>query len=284
MTRQCMSCHAERSRSSYSRNQWLKGDERSRCVDCVDGNTSTVQRLTARRNRSSRCTYTPEPFAEGAFRYVCRGIYQEGERKGEECVAKYFKTNAQVYEASYFDADIKVVDKTLDILSKFNAGPFLKKHIMLNQPEVWTQEEEGYKLLVEPYISNWEKFNSNSGWANSDTPWPQVMQAVSHYSYHITKGDVVLCDLQGGIYSNGVVLTDPVILSRSKAYGPTDLGSEGISTFFARHQCNGYCKKHWMKPRDQTVYYEEREGTSMMAVPTRQSREQMSLPRYGRVY
>jgi hypothetical protein len=33
------------------------------------------------------------------------------------------------------------------------------------------------------------------------------MQALSHYSYHKSGGQLVLCDLQGGLTSQGAVLT-----------------------------------------------------------------------------
>jgi hypothetical protein len=38
-----------------------------------------------------------------------------------------------------------------------------------------------------------------------NTPGPvwQVMQALSHYSYHKSGGQMVLCDLQGGMLSRG---------------------------------------------------------------------------------
>ena len=56
-------------------------------------------------------------------------------------------------------------------------------------------------------------------------------------------GDFLLCDLQGGIYMGCAILTDPVILSKTKTYGVTDLGPDGISTFFGSHVCNNFCKK-----------------------------------------
>ena len=36
---------------------------------------------------------------------------------------------------------------------------------------------------------------------------------LSHYSYHVSNGAYLLCDLQGGVYKDGVVLTDPVVMS-----------------------------------------------------------------------
>ncbi|KAJ1628617.1 kinase-like domain-containing protein [Pavlovales sp. CCMP2436] len=118
--------------------------------------------------------------------------------------------------------------------------------------------------MAEPFIDNWEKFNSNSGWAKFATPWPQVMQALSHYSYHATDGQLLLCDLQGGVYNDGVVLSDPVIISRSaSAYGVTDLGLDGITSFFAHHVCTAYCRSSWARPKNAVVIFASVQGTTM---------------------
>ncbi len=77
-----------------------------------------------------------------------------------------------------------------------------------------------------------------------------------------------MCDLQGGIYDVGVVLTDPVILSRTRQYGVTDLGAEGISTFFGTHRCNGFCRVEWSAPRDRGIYFKPTSGTSMIRTGT----------------
>lgn len=47
----------------------------------------------------------------------------------------------------------------------------------------------------------------------------------------------VCCSVVGGFYRDGVILTDPVILSRQRLFGVTDLGADGISTFFHHHTC-----------------------------------------------
>eukprot|EP00959_Pyramimonas_sp_CCMP1952_P322136 6740686-Pyramimonas_sp.AAC.2 len=91
------------------------------------------------------------------------------------------------------------------------------------------------------------------------------MQALSHFSYHVsTGGNVLLCDVQGGVYSDGCILTDPAILSRTQSYGPTDLGIRGISSFFSKHTCNKYCLKQWQLPRDRTPYFAAQQGSSMI--------------------
>ena len=42
-------------------------------------------------------------------------------------------------------------------------------------------------MLVEPYIENFMKFNSNSGKAEDVY---EVMQALSHFSYHHSEGEM----------------------------------------------------------------------------------------------
>ena len=77
----------------------------------------------------------------------------------------------------------------------------------------------------------------------------QVMQALSHYSYHCNSGGYVLCDLQGAVYRRSVVITDPVVHSRKQIYGPTDMEVDGILQFFDHHYCNEYCCPSWQQPK-----------------------------------
>ena len=286
-SRCCSSCGRNLSKGSYSNNQWRKGVGQSRCYACVEGgggggygyndqqqphNNQVVENRseqTARRNNAICATFEnyelTHPFAEGGFRWVAKGKYIEGERSGEECVCKWFKSG-HVDQAKFFDLDIKAMEKAHDLVKEWNNRHMIDKMVMVNIPEVWTfcaGHLLGKKVLQEPFIKNYQKFNSNTGWADTDTPWPRVMQALSHFSYHVSAGQFVLCDLQGGVYSDAVVLTDPVILSRGKLYGETDLGPQGISSFFSNHQCNEFCSSSWSRPADQRQYHRPQPGTSM---------------------
>jgi hypothetical protein len=227
-------------------------------------------------------------FAEGSFRWVAKGECTDGQRLGEACVCKWFKTG-HVFENSFFNLDIKATEKALALVKEWNSRRFVNKIVKVNIPAVWVFHDNGSgnswvgrKVLQEPYIDNYVKFNSNSGWADGSTPWPRVMQALSHFSYHVSGGQFVLCDLQGGVYSNAVALTDPVILSRTKSFGVTDLGPMGISSFFSNHRCNEFCKRDWTKPADTTQYFTPQQGTSVIRtganrhVPTRNSRAPMT--------
>ena len=296
--RQCPACNRYLDKSSFSSTQWSKGIGVSRCRSCLGHGASHDATQTARRNDANEASFTnhalDNPFASGTFRWVAKGTYTVGNRSGQACVCKWFKTGG-VTEDRFYATDIATSEKAIELISKWNAKGLIDKMIRVNLPEVWTFKPDsdwgGRKVMQEPFIANYQKFNSNTGWSDDTTPWPRVMQALSHFSYHISNGQCLLCDLQGGVYSDGAVLTDPVIMSATQTYGPTDLGAKGISTFFAHHECNEFCRSEWSQPRNQTAYYRARAGTSMQVpgrnngnnhVPTKASRPKMT--RMGQIY
>ncbi|KAI0117818.1 kinase-like domain-containing protein [Nemania sp. FL0031] len=235
---------------------------------------------SSRKNNSSSADIDRnELFAEGTFKDVYAGVYTAGSRAGEECVSKVFKTGS-VYEYHYFKEEMTIIRRTQKIIDDWNDARIVNKRILLNTPEIWEFELDGEKSLVEPMIENFEKFNSNSGWADiTGGLWSEAMQALSHFSYDNSSGQLLLCDLQGGAYRNGYILSDPVIMSQRQAlYGPTDLGPDGIRAFFQRHRCGRFCKTEWQRPRyNGKARFPMRQGTSMIPhLPTRASRNPLS--------
>ncbi|XP_046460943.1 CBL-interacting protein kinase 26-like isoform X3 [Daphnia pulex] len=221
----------------------------------------------ARENNATWATIYEPIYASGSFKNVYKGKYTEGERAGEDCVGKSF-ISGSVFERSFFKSEHKVVRKALEIINNFNKQRVINQTIWLIKPGIWScksgSKRKAEKMLIEPMISNFEKFNSNTGWTPEESsPWSDKMQALSHYSYHSTNRHLLLCDLQGGVIENGAVLTDPIIMSSTREYGPTDLGDEGISTFFVYHRCNKFCDSKWMIPNDKKTYFEKRQGSSM---------------------
>lgn len=71
----------------------------------------------------------------------------------------------------------------------------IDKHVKVNIPEVWTfdkyggHEISGKKVLLEPFIENNTKFNSNNGWQDDGSHWARAMQALSHFSYHVSNSE-----------------------------------------------------------------------------------------------
>ncbi|KAI0453601.1 kinase-like domain-containing protein [Xylaria acuta] len=233
----------------------------------------------SRNNKSTMATIDQDRlFASGTFKNVYAGKYEKGARAGQACVAKEFKTGS-VYETHYFEEEMNIIRCTQEVIDCWNDAGVIDKRVLLNTPRIWTCKETGTKALVEPMIQNFEKFNSNSGWATiTGGAWSEAMQALSHFSYHNSGGQLLLCDLQGGAYRDGYILADPVIMSQSRIYGPTDLGPDGIRSFFHRHQCGRYCKREWLKPSCRgTPLIPMRQGTSMVHhLPTRASRNPLT--------
>eukprot|EP00171_Calliarthron_tuberculosum_P005788 IDg5788t1 len=199
------------------------------------------------------------PYAQGKLRYTVRGVYTSGTRKNQLCIIKWPKTHHST-SIDPFKNDLKVAKAALFYINQWNAAGFTNQLVRLNMPVVWrlaagTGHPIGMRVLVEPFIPNFRKWNSNTGWADTSAPWGRVMQALSHHSYHVSGGRSLVCDLEGGLYGDHTVVTDPVVCSTSRSYGQTDMGAEGISNFFARHKCNEYCHPSWKKPRHPRVYF-----------------------------
>ncbi|KAK3294485.1 kinase-like domain-containing protein [Chaetomium fimeti] len=285
MARNCAGCSRSLPRASYSVDQWSTGQGRSRCGACVNrfgacapgASQSEVGRYNNSSDGSLDSGELENPFASGTNRWVAKGSYTTGARLGEACVVKWFKTTGAEFEADYFAFDTQAVDKAMEIVGRFNELGVMDKPVKINIPAAWDFNDvggadwAGRRALCEPYIHNYEKFNSNTGWRNNfwgdgTKTCPLVMQALSHFSYHVTEGAYLLCDLQGGIYVNEVVLSNPVILSQTREYGVTDLGPGGISTFFHQHTCSMFCRSDWTKPAKQELHFTPVSHTTMMSL------------------
>lgn len=273
-----VACGCSHFRPLYADEKLRRDPGKAPCVpcECTHGSSfpSSREYDSGRYNESGRSRLTRHdlrhPFAEGAFRFVAKGKYTSGSRKGQACAVKWFKRSTALAD-TYFAHDIKAVNKALEIGNRFQEMHIIDKVIKMNVPEVWSFEQDHFqnerftgKFLCEPFINNYEKWNSNTGWNDDSTTWGRVMQALSHFSYYISRGSLVLCDLQGGFHQDGIVLTDPVILSRSRRYGVTDLGPEGMVSFFTQHRCNEFCQRSWELPSRPVQRFRPVSGTLMI--------------------
>jgi len=294
MKKECSECDAVGTKQSgiFSASQWNnKGSDDIRCKTCVseasgvggyytdsEGNRSfrTIRNDWTERYSSTAgdetfgaSVDTDDLLETGAFKEVYMGRYTRGARHGEQCVSKMFRSHVQCPE-DYFDKEVKASKVAAEIIESFNNEGIAPRSvkIRINMPSVRLLKG-GTKCLLEPFVHNFEKFNSNTGWydqeASEENEVDAVMQALSHYSYHVTDGKYVLCDLQGGRYLDGVILTDPTLHSlQAEQFGGADLGPKGISTFFGRHECNEYCQDDWTEPRKQHAFFKRHMGTSLI--------------------
>lgn len=226
--------------------------------------------LTSDRVRLHRSSVV----GEGAFRMAYSGTYIGGNRNQQEAVCKKFKSKYHVLESEFFAADFQIADKAIQYAEDWNDMCDYGKEIMVTRGDVHRIGGEQY--LVEPLIRYFTKFTSNNGWIadEDDVGWAVLaMEAFSHYTYHRSGGSLIVCDLQGRYrhnrYNRGKCrfeLTDPAICSRSRSYGPTDLGEKGIDSFFDNHVCNEFCNHdgRWQKPRYTQQWFPMSTGTSMV--------------------
>mmetsp|Transcript_28172 Transcript_28172/g.71311 ORF Transcript_28172/g.71311 Transcript_28172/m.71311 type:complete len:319 (-) Transcript_28172:321-1277(-) len=287
MSKQCFECNEAYSWDSgrFSKSQWLKGT--GRCKTCVqatgsvgghtgDGcggvvtrRTDTTERYadTAGEEGANAVVYKDRLFSRGAFKNVYKGLYTSGSRRGEECVFKKFQQNLH-FRPDWFDKEVAGAQRAAGLIDRFNREGTAPRRVKvrINIPSVRTTTSPETTWLVEPFIHNWTKFNSNTGFCKRNAgEVDEVMQALSHFSYHASSGQFVLSDLQGGVYRDGVILSDPIVLSReAERYGGGDLGPKGISTFFSRHHCNRFCLDSWQLPRDTNAYFAQSEGSSLL--------------------
>ncbi|XP_048750571.2 uncharacterized protein LOC125662405 [Ostrea edulis] len=97
----------------------------------------------------------------------------------------------------------------------------------------------GEHLVVEPYL--------HGQFQNFDRHPDAIMDSLSHFSFHVSKGQYLLHGLKGVRLDASYRLTVPLIHSINKDFGPRDKGMEGIKKFFINHSCTDICHG-WSKP------------------------------------
>ncbi|KAL7532389.1 hypothetical protein ACHAXR_004603 [Thalassiosira sp. AJA248-18] len=228
----------------------------------------------ARTNLTSACVriHHDEVLGEGHFRTAYAGTYIGGNRNNQEAVCKCFKNQYHVLESYFFQSDFKCLDKAIQYAEDWNEICESDETILVTRGDVHTIGATKY--LVEPLIRNFTKFTSNNGWISDSQGWQgEAMEAFTHYTYHRSGGNLIVCDLQGRYKYNRFnksksrfELTDVAVCSRRALYGPTDLGEKGIDSFFHGHVCNQFCNinGHWARPKRTRQWFPVSSSTSMM--------------------
>ncbi|KAF7895266.1 hypothetical protein EAF00_007080 [Botryotinia globosa] len=216
-------------------------------------------------NDSTKATiYMDRVCGSGNFKNTFTGYYTNGEKSGDRCVLKRCKAGP-VYHDNPYEQQLKVDKKAQSIIDAFNAanrpsewhsdevnaGNTIPIYpVRLIPSTLWTDSKTGAVSVIEPFIEYYRKFNSPTGWVPGDDEFADPIQALSHFSYHISKRKMLLCDLQGGGDANGYTLADPFIVSAKRLYGASDLGPQCIRNFLKRHVCGLYCNPRWLKPEE----------------------------------
>eukprot|EP00980_Cylindrotheca_fusiformis_P007230 scaffold1525_cov142-Cylindrotheca_fusiformis.AAC.30 len=232
-----------------------------------------AQSSAARTNLTSYdVRISSSKLGEGHFRVCVAGTFVGGNRNGQAAACKRFKPIFRGMEREFFAKDFQIADRAIRSAEKWNTLCDIGKEIVISRGSL-QRSRSGIQYLVEPLIRDFRKFTSNGGWIGDTSNWRvQCMEAFTHFTYAESRGQLIVCDLQGRYklnrYSRGksrFELGDPAICSRRRVYGPTDLGEKGIDSFFANHVCSSYCKSHWPRPRNPTQWFPRSQGTSMVS-------------------
>ena len=242
---------------------------------------------TAQSNETLLCTearndgvyyfarFEYRPFAHGVCRHAYKGTLvcnQDSRSRAQydqsAIVVKVFKTEyAKDYGA--WNADVSASKKANEYATLFNATKCVERSLYFPIPYVAKMDKRaGYWYLgfiggeydmktnpvgvseyvaMEEFLSgNYIKFNNNNGYVNEAVN-SSTMPAFSHWTFHQSNGELLVCDLQGVLNNGAYRLTDPAIHSKVvNTYGLTDLGVLGQAQFFRTHKCNNICR-HWKK-------------------------------------
>jgi hypothetical protein len=175
-------------------------------------------------------------FATGAMRQAHRLVDLRDLRQLR--VAKRYKRSNIPREQYFSDVLMHTVAQTWAI--KFNAMAPPKPVYFLSASvvELFTRSPPMF-VACEGYLEGGEfiKHNGNDGFvADQSRATPQ---AFSHFTYHHTKGALLVCDMQGV----GDFYTDPQLhTADGEGYGRGNLGKEGMQMFFRHHHCNSICQ------------------------------------------
>jgi hypothetical protein len=265
----CGACATILDRSGYGYAQWHRKYDAARCKSCIIADKPVLKRFSsiAKKNEFRSGDFTHDaldhPFAESAICYLAQGDYVSGPRKDEINICRWLKSGhgKDDDDPTIYDRYLYRLFKAYDLVDRWNQSCIIEEQVQLNIPGIFKFRQgdkyEGKLVLQEPFIRNYEQFNSNTGWkAEGEDSWVLAMQALSHFTFDFTDGQYLMCHLTGSVEKWGVTLVDPVIHSQEMEFGATDLGPKGISNFFGNHQCNEYCDPEWLKPDDTNLYFE----------------------------
>eukprot|EP01012_Entosiphon_sulcatum_P039272 TRINITY_DN5164_c0_g1_i2.p1 TRINITY_DN5164_c0_g1~~TRINITY_DN5164_c0_g1_i2.p1 ORF type:complete len:441 (-),score=43.45 TRINITY_DN5164_c0_g1_i2:10-1332(-) len=178
----------------------------------------------------------PTPFQEGSMRVAFHGIDVTDQANPAHFVCKLSKDPAEDPATYYVDVEMQAIAK--EYAREFNMRKPPKPVDFLDAFLIQCLERQRQPILaVEPYLhGKYVKHTNNFGFiGESDRNTPQ---AFSHFSYCHSKGQLLICDIQGVDDK----YTDPQIHSRDgKGFGKGNMGVEGMLKFFETHRCNSVC-------------------------------------------
>jgi elongation factor 2 kinase len=183
-----------------------------------------------------RVQYKDRPFQKGSMRYA---YLIKDVATGIKYVAKaYFNKKRHGLTDDMYFQDVKMQAYAQVWAEKFNRRDPPKKINFVPTFVLRLTERKGAPLYsCEPFLDGkFRKYNNNFGHVTDkkrNTP-----QAFSHFSYEVSKQELMVVDIQGV----GDSYTDPQIHTVSGLdFGAGNKGVKGMKRFLGSHRCNAVC-------------------------------------------
>ena len=171
-----------------------------------------------------RAVFDPNYYSHGAARVAHKGQFTHPSSLcGKEVVVKEF-IRERAYLKSDWTLDVETSQKAEELAAKFNTVSNTDRSIhfedviplKVSGNSWWHEATTGVDewVVVEKFlVGKYTKWLSNNGWVEDDVG--PTLPAFSHWTWVETKGQILVCDLQGvcDSPSKGYWLTDPAILS-----------------------------------------------------------------------
>jgi len=180
------------------------------------------------------------PFQEGTLRII---YHMKDFSAAEQNVCAKISKDINEPKQTYF-VDVEMQGAAKKFAQRFNAQSPPKKIDFVMPYVVEFQRRTtatGRPMFVgvEPLLhGRYHKHSNNYGFVSHEDR--NTPQAFSHFTYHVSQGTMLVCDIQGV----GDIYTDPQIHStdRPHRFGKADMGVEGVRKFFETHRCNAICE------------------------------------------
>eukprot|EP00479_Gromia_sphaerica_P007132 TRINITY_DN2266_c0_g1_i1.p1 TRINITY_DN2266_c0_g1~~TRINITY_DN2266_c0_g1_i1.p1 ORF type:complete len:250 (-),score=45.92 TRINITY_DN2266_c0_g1_i1:122-871(-) len=195
-----------------------------------------------------RAQIAPKPFAKGSLRLAYSATVTESDHKSDVVILKEYYHKEYRWQdrvRTFHEMEVGTIAQFLAKQFASKCRELVGKPIEFNTIRMiqFPIREGNDCYMMEPYLdAKFERFSNNAEYLNP-APEFEIFQTFTHWTYIATNKKMMIVDLEGAVFVNKYVLTDPAIHAVDKLrFGKTNLGAKGMETFLKVHKCGNLCQ------------------------------------------